>query len=531
VNIIEAMEDDAVFGQHFVDEESWAQWRIFLKALFGLEMSDEEHAVYRECTGRDDHPDKLSTSATLIVGRRGGKSRILALVAVFLAAFKDWRPYLAAGERGHIMIVAGDREQAQAIMNFVKGFLYATPMLKQLIESDREEKVQLSNGIDIAVFTCSFRRVRGRTVVAALLDEVAIWRTDEASASPDREVIVAIKPSMLTVPGSIMLIASSPYARKGVLWQNYQDHWGKVGEPLCWLAPTLKMFPKMPPEGLAEMEAHLRRDKAEFEAEYLCKWRTDVEQFISFEIVQACTDAGIYERPCERGIPYRAFVDVAGGSGGDSFALAIAHRAGDTAVLDCLRVYDPPFSPDHVIDDVAKVMQRYKLVRCFGDDYGSDITKTLFRQAGLTYRSTDWRKSEIYLNTLPLLNSGRVRLLDHQKMLNQLLSLERRPQSGGHDSVDHPKKQHDDACNAACGALLHAFARKGDPTYAFVDTDRPSHQFKTYEQLVRKPERLIERGWKIGPGESRGKIEMVALKDNPNVIYSSDEEYWKRKKR
>jgi hypothetical protein len=60
--------------------------------------------------------------------------------------------------------------------------------------------------------------VRGRTVAAALLDEVAFWRSEE-SANPDAEVLAALRPSMLTIPNSPLLAISTPYSRRGVVWQ------------------------------------------------------------------------------------------------------------------------------------------------------------------------------------------------------------------------------------------------------------------------------------------------------------------------
>ena len=63
----------------------------------------------------------------MICGRRGGKSLMLALIAVYLAALRDWRPYLGPGERanhGHRR-----RSQARVIMRCCKGLLQSVPML------------------------------------------------------------------------------------------------------------------------------------------------------------------------------------------------------------------------------------------------------------------------------------------------------------------------------------------------------------------------------------------------------------------
>lgn len=492
MNILQAVRDPKVFGSIFRDTESWKAWFAFLAALFGLAMTREQRRIYRECTDRNDRPSEPFTQAWLVVGRRGGKSFVLALVAVFLACFKDWRSYLGPGERGTVMIIAADRKQARVIMRFVKGLLYSVPMLKALIESDREETVALSNQIAIEIHTCSFRTVRGYTIVAALLDEVAIWRSDEDAANVDSEVILALKPAMLTVPGSIMLAASSPYARRGALWEAFDAHYGKEGHPLVWKAPTLFMHPTLPQEAIAEIERDLARDPARFNAEYNVEWRTDVETYVSREIVLACTDDGVFERGFLRRHRYTAFVDPSGGSS-DSFTLAVAHREKDDAVLDCVREARPPFSPEAVVAEFAEVLKQYKIRRISGDHYAGEWPREAFRKHGIRYDPADDTKSQIYVELLAGLNSGKVRLLDHDRLSDQLLALERKPSSGGLEKIDHPRKQHDDVANAACGALLYAGRRSWDAGYSWATEDRAPHKFKTYEEIVRL-EKAREKG-------------------------------------
>jgi hypothetical protein len=64
-------------------------------------------------------------------------------------------------------------------------------------------------------------------------------------------------------------------------------------------------------------------------------------------------------------------------------------------------------------------------------------------------------KSDIYRDFLPQINGGRVELLDHPKLINQLCSLERRTARGGKDSIDHPPgaNHHDDIINCVAGVL------------------------------------------------------------------------------
>src|SRR5262245_43016641 len=84
-----------------------------------------------------------------------GKSFCLALIAIFLGCFHDWRPFLGPGEVGTIMVVAQDRKGARTIMRFALGLLQAVPMLKRQIESVTQESITLRNSVVIEIHTAS----------------------------------------------------------------------------------------------------------------------------------------------------------------------------------------------------------------------------------------------------------------------------------------------------------------------------------------------------------------------------------------
>jgi hypothetical protein len=73
----------------------------------------------------------------------------------------------------------------------------------------------------------------------------------------------------------------------------------------------------------------------------------------------------------------------------------------------------------------------------------------------------------LYLNLLPHLNSRTIRLLDHQRTVNQIASLERRTARGARDSIDHPRDQHDDVANAIAG-LAFVVAQRPEVPRAYV---------------------------------------------------------------
>jgi len=207
-------------------------------------------------------------------------------------------------------------------------------------------------------------------------------------------------------------------------------------------------------------------------AEFGAQFRSDVEAFLSIEVVDACVDERIYERAPGRHL-YRAFVDPSGGSG-DSFTVGIAHREGKNRVLDAVREFPPPFSPEQVVGEIAKLLRLYRIGSVDGDNYAGEWPKEQFRKHGIAYKLSELHKNEIYRDALPLFNSGRARLVDVPVLKRQLSHLERKTSRAGRDSIDHPRGAHDDVANAACGALLMFGGAKGhDFTYSWaVEDDR-----------------------------------------------------------
>jgi hypothetical protein len=163
LTILEPLSDPQLLGAAFPDATSWSAWRVFLSALFGLLMgSEDDLGLYRSCTGRPNAPTVAAREAWVIVGRRGGKSRVAALIAVYLAAFRDYAGILAPGERATIPVVAVDRRQSRTVLRYVQGFFEASPMLARLVADQTQESIELTNRVAIEIHTCSFRSVKTR---------------------------------------------------------------------------------------------------------------------------------------------------------------------------------------------------------------------------------------------------------------------------------------------------------------------------------------------------------------------------------
>ena len=261
---------------------------------------------------------------------------------------------------------------------------------------------------------------------------------------------------MLLWAATLLLGISSPYARRGVLWEAFKDHYRQDADPvLVWKAPTRAMNPTI---SEAFVAAELAKDEAAARAEYLAEFRTDIETFLSREIVEACVEPGVHARPPRDGLRYAAFVDPSGGVA-DSFALAIAHAEGDDVVLDLVHERRAPLSPEDAVQEFVSLLKPYRVREVIGDRYSEELIRERFRAHGVPYEIARWSRSDLYVELLPLLTSRRARLLDQPRLTAQLLSLERKTGASGRDSITHPRDGHDDLSNAAAGALVHVTRR------------------------------------------------------------------------
>ncbi len=486
MNIIQAIEGEKLFRPLFKDLATWTAWITLLKALFGLPMSRKERRLYHKCTGRRKAPERAVKELWCICGRRGGKSFVASLVAVFLALFYNYQEFLNQGEKGIIQVTAADRQQAGVILGYIKGILNSNPVFQGYVASELKESIELNNGITIQVTTCSYRTSRGYTILCGIFDEAAFWRTAETGANPDKEILRAVRPGMATVPTSMLLVLSSPYAKSGILFEAFQDYYGKPDmDVLVWRAPSLLMNPTLSKQLI---KSERKKDSVAAKSEWDAEFRKDVESYISREVLESCVVKHRRELPPVTDIRYSGFTDPSGGSGADSMTLAISHSENDIKVLDLVREIKPPFSPREAVAEFASLLQRYHITTVIGDRYASEWPRERFREYGINYQVSAKNKSELYRNFLPILNSRQCELLDIDVLVNQLLGLERTTGRLGKDSVDHLRGQHDDLANAAAGAL--AGGKAGIvPRISFVNTGEPAQKTLPKE----KP--------KLGPGE------------------------------
>jgi hypothetical protein len=522
--IIQAIEDGNLFRAYLAgtadgDLSSWAAWQAFLKTVYGLRLSSAEHEVVRACTGRD--PDRLRQAAgkdgfaecLCLCGRRSGKSKVIALVAAFDAVLGGKDRKLSAGETGLVCVVSPTRNQSRIIFNYLRS-IFRSPVLENEVAEERKESFLLANGLEVAVATGTYSAVRGFSVVTAIVDEAAfIGFSEESRVKNDVELVRAIKPSLASTEGRL-LVVTSPYAAQGYVFETWRRYFGQDdAEILVWNGASLEMNPTLSPR---IVERAVAEDPLAANVEYCTSpglFREDVEVFVSRATVEPLVVRGRMELPPLPGIVYAAFADVSGGRKDDA-ALAIGHKSGRVVILDYLGRWKSPHDPYRVCAEMVAQLRRYRCDRCIGDAFAAEWVRQAFASHGINYRrctTSTWKeasagqfsgigfshgvakpKSQLYLELLPRLTSGEVELLDHPVLVSQLCSLQRRTRSGSRDSVDHPPGAHDDCANVVAG-VADAVVQRRVVVGVNLETsgqggNRPSAVERELERLSRQRE-------------------------------------------
>ncbi len=478
MNILQAIHDPNLFRGYVTgdgDLGSWQNWLTFLRVLYGLPTAEAEQDIIQQSTGRTTFPPGGYSECLLLTGRRSGKSKVIALVGAAEAVLSGREKKVSAGEIPMVAILSPTKNQSRIIHSYLRGVFDSTAILQNEVVEEGRESFKLRNGVELAIIAGDPRKIRGFTLIAAIVDEVAMFGFSEEAKVNDVELVRAIRPALASTGGPLLCVGT-PYAARGYSYQTWKRCFGNdEATTLVWNAFSRDMNPTL---SQTIIQNAIDEDPIAANVEYCTSpglFREDVDDFVSRAVVESLVVRGRLELPPLSNVRYAAFADVSGGRHDDA-ALAIGHKEGRVIILDCLERYKSPHNPYEIVGRMCDTIRRYGcLNRCTGDAYAAEWSVMAFKNQGIRYdRATlsDWKtgvsavrrvakpKSELYASLLPRLHSGEVELLDNEIMISQLASLQRRTRSGGRDSIDHPPGQHDDLANVVAGVCDVATERR-----------------------------------------------------------------------
>jgi len=284
---------------------------------------------------------------------------------------------------------------------------------------------------------------------------------------------------LATIPNAPLLIASSVYSKSGAVYDSYVRNWGKdASRVMCWKSDTQTMNPSFRAEIIEDAYAS---DAADAASEYGSSFRSDVSAFLADDDIDAAIMRDRRSLPMSMDYSYFAFVDLSGGRN-DAAAICVAHQeAQGRIVVDRVDAVHAPFNPEQAIERFSIILSAYSLNRVVGDNYSAEFVVAAFAKHGIGYQASEFSKSEIYGEVLPLFTAQLVELPDVPILENQLRQLERRPRAGGRDAIDHPRGGHDDLANAAAGALWLASRQTGQTR---EDASGITHALRDHDPLA-----------------------------------------------
>ena len=293
ISIERALRDPMLLGAALGPIETWRSWLVTLKAAFAEAMTEEELAIFGQLAGGRAPPARRVRELWAgPIGRRGGKSRAAAAIATYVAVLVDHSARLTPGETGVIAVIAANRDQARVVHGYIKGFLEASPLLTQQIETVGVEEIRLRGNIVISVMTNSYRVTRGQTLLLVVGDEVSFWH-DETMALPDLETYRATLPS-LVASGGMWVGISTGYRRAGLLYSKHQRHFAQNSDGILVVSGATTLF--NPVIDAAIIDAARAEDPEAAASEWEGSFRTDIAAFLDDALIELAID---YGRPLE----------------------------------------------------------------------------------------------------------------------------------------------------------------------------------------------------------------------------------------
>lgn len=410
----------------------------------------------------DEIPPEARHVLAALCGARAGKSYVLCALRLLHLALTVSLDTLAPGELAAGIIIAPDTRLAKQTLRYVSGAVQSSSVLRSMVVSDSSESLILrrpdGKTVDIACLpaTRGGSAVRGRSLVAAVLDEACFFRDTNYQVN-DLEVFKAVAPRI--VPGGQVIIASTPWSQFGLLYELYKRNHSHPVDAVAAHAPTTVLRDDERTRELVERERERDPDNAdrEFDANPMSE---DVLEFFD-----AATVAGIVDENAPDVLALlpnqtaMCALDTAFRKD-PSAAVIVRNGVGGYEVSEVAEIRPDPGKPLKPSETIKALFERAARHRCGSAVADQHYIETVREHCGYMRLHEapggNEGKAEMYIAARTVMRESRFKLsATHTRLLSQLRQVIAKPTPGGGISIQSPRRggAHGDLASALVAGL------------------------------------------------------------------------------
>ena len=490
-------------------------WRATLRLLYGLplEPADVDFLTVATHRSRDalaSYAPGRFTELWARVGRRGRKSSVAVLIAVYEALFGDHESHIVPGEIALIPVISKDLSGSETVRRFEHSFLDALGIgYRETRFGNVGATVIDGSRIALACLACSSTAPRGPAIPVAILDEIGFWQSSDAYANPDTEILAALRPAQAQFPGRKLLSISSPFAEIGVFHTTVEAALGNDGNKrsLAVEGPTWQWSPSVTEELTHELEpdpdTHSREYGAKpsaigssivfatsavdqcFGRTYGGSYSTVTYQTIGVLDMSSGGSDSVTAGVCQVVKPGVDFQELAGPTGciheghkpafdeyGNFVRMVKTYSRQDIATNELVEIEIPKLRPllvfqeimivkggfwgdldgEQLMAGVGTMFQRWGVRQCYADKFERGLARNELRKYNVLFNDLTWTaesKHDAVIRLKRLMSDQQLVFCECPTMQSELKAYQKKPTPGGIFRYAAKGKNHDD-CVALC---------------------------------------------------------------------------------
>lgn len=448
--------------------------QVVAKVAFGhydpIQLTGHERQLALEMFGgQETVPESAKRYIVLRLGRGSGKTTLCSAYAVYEAVTHDISK-CGPGDVPYVITVAPDKETAKLSIRMAREMIRGNQALERLVVGDEQQSITLrrpdGRSVKIEAFaaTRGGYAVRGRTIIAFLLDEAEFFTSNSESGAAqgreyavnDREIFRALKPRLLR-KGRGMLI-STPWPVETLMGELFEANWGKAQTAVAVKATTLQVRGD-DPDVAAMVADELAKDPENARRELFC----DVDglfggEFFDTGALNLCLDSLLAQRgdladgrwlgPRNEKFPLAIGCDL--GFTRDSSAIVAVQFTGTAYEAVAIQELRPrpgqPLKPSDVIRKFTALTKAYQADGVIADGYYREALHEALSENKLVLIDAPPGtngKADVFQRSRAVLHDGLIKLPDNalgRRLVQQAKLVTAKAAPGGTVTIKVPRK-------------------------------------------------------------------------------------------